>query len=63
MSENTTEDSTKFYNTTIRIGELDIKTLQGIFENESDFKPQSREDRLIIEVMRQVLNNEKTLIV
>jgi hypothetical protein len=63
MSENTTEDSTKFYNTTVRIGELDIKTLQGIFANESDFKPQSREDRLLIEIMRQVLNNEKILIV
>ena len=45
---------------TINIGDEDIKDLKEIFKNEVDFKPQVRQDMLIIEILRQVLNNPKT---
>jgi hypothetical protein len=48
---------------TIKIGDEDIKDLKEIFKNESDFKPQVRQDMLIVEILRQVLNNPKTEIV
>lgn len=41
----------------IQIGDSDIETLKSIFKNEPDFKPQSNEDRLIIALMRQILDN------
>jgi len=45
---------------TINIGDEDIKDLKEIFKNEADFKPQVRQDMLIVEILRQVLNNPKT---
>lgn len=45
---------------TIKIGDEDIKDLNEIFKNESDFKPQVRQDMLIVEILRQVVNNPKT---
>jgi hypothetical protein len=48
---------------TINIGDEDIKDLKEIFKNEVDFKPQVRQDMLIVEILRQVLNNPKTEIV
>ena len=44
---------------TIKVGDEDIKDLKEIFKNESDFKPQVRQDMLIIEILRQVINNPK----
>jgi hypothetical protein len=48
---------------TIKVGDEDIKDLKEIFKNEADFKPQVRQDMLIVEILRQVLNNPKTEIV
>lgn len=48
---------------TINIGDEDIKDLKEIFKNESDFKPQVRQDILIVEILRQVLNNPKIEVV
>jgi hypothetical protein len=48
---------------TIKIGDEDIKDLKEIFKNESDFKPQVRQDMLIVEILRQVLNNPKTEVI
>ena len=48
---------------TIKIGDEDIKDLKEIFKNESDFKPQVRQDMLIVEILRQVLNNPKIEVV
>jgi hypothetical protein len=48
---------------TIKVGDEDIKDLKEIFKNETDFKPQVRQDMLIVEILRQVLNNPKTEIV
>ena len=45
---------------TIKIGDQDLKDLSQIFEHESEFQPKSKEDRLIVEILRQVLNNPKT---
>lgn len=44
---------------TIKIGDKDLEDLSEIFKNEADFKPQAKQDYLIIEVLRQVLNNPK----
>jgi len=44
---------------TINIGDDDLKEIANIFKNEPDFKPQAKQDYLIIEVLRQVLNNPK----
>lgn len=44
---------------TINIGDDDLKEIADIFKNEPDFKPQVKQDYLIIEVLRQVLNNPK----
>ena len=45
---------------TINIGDRDLEDLSEIFKNEADFKPQAKQDLLIIEILRQVLNNPKT---
>ena len=45
---------------TIKIGDRDLEDLSEIFKNEADFKPQAKQDLLIIEILRQVLNNPKT---
>jgi hypothetical protein len=44
---------------TIKIGDKDIEVLKDIFKNEADFKPQAQQDLLIIEILKQVLNNSK----
>jgi len=44
---------------TIKIGDKDLEDLSEIFKNEADFKPQEKQDLLIIEILRQVLNNPK----
>lgn len=44
---------------TINIGDEDLKDIAEIFKNEPDFKPQARQDYLIIEILRQILNNPK----
>lgn len=49
-------------NVTIKISDEDIETLEKIFENEPSFNPMTKEDRLIVEIMRQVLNNPKIVI-
>ena len=50
-------------NVTIKIGDDDLEVLTDIFKNESDFKPQAQQDKLIIEILKQVLNNPKSAIV
>jgi len=44
---------------TIKIGSYDLETLEKIFTNEKDFKPKDPRDQLIIDIMRQVLDNPK----
>lgn len=44
---------------TIKIGDKDLEDLSEIFKNEANFKPQAKQDLLIIEILRQVLNNPK----
>jgi|TARA_B100000519_G_C14037283_1_gene340944 hypothetical protein len=44
---------------TIKIGDYDLETLEKIFSNEADFQPKDPRDELIIEIMRQVVNNPK----
>lgn len=43
----------------INIGDDDILDLQNIFKNESNFKPLTKEDKLIINILQQVINNPK----
>lgn len=45
---------------TIKIGDEDLKDIEEIFKNEPDFKPQARQDYLIIEILRQIKDNPKT---
>jgi hypothetical protein len=47
---------------TIRIGDDDLKVIDRIFENESAFDPRTQEDRVLIEVMKQVQKNPKVYI-
>jgi|TARA_R110000824_G_scaffold11384_2_gene49665 hypothetical protein len=44
---------------TIKVGDYDIEVIKKIFENESDFKPRDPRDEMIIEVMRQIVENPK----
>ncbi len=44
---------------TIKIGDYDVEVLEKIFTNEQDFKPRDPRDELIVEIMRQVLENPK----
>lgn len=44
---------------TIKIGDKDLEDLSEIFKNEANFQPQAKQDILIIEILRQVLNNPK----
>ena len=46
-------------NVTIKIGNDDLEVLKDIFKSEADFKPQSQQDMLIVEILKQVLNNPK----
>ena len=45
---------------TIKIGDKDLEVLKDIFKNEADFKSQAQQDLLIIEILKQVLNNPKS---
>jgi hypothetical protein len=45
----------------IKIGDYDIKKLNEIFENEKDFKPAAHEDQIIIDIMRQCINEENII--
>lgn len=45
---------------TINIGDSDLKDLEEIFQNEPDFRPQAKQDYLIIEILRQIIKNPKT---
>ena len=44
---------------TIKIGDYDFEVLEKIFENETDFKPTDPRDELIIEIIKQVVNNPR----
>jgi len=50
-------------NVTIKIGDDDLTDLANIFKNESSFKPMNKEDNLIIQILKQVLNNPKNDII
>jgi hypothetical protein len=50
-------------NVTVKIGDDDLNDLANIFKNESSFKPMTREDRLIIQILKQVLDNPKNEII
>ena len=44
---------------TIKIGDYDVEVLEKIFANESAFKPRDPRDELLVEIMRQVVENPK----
>jgi|TARA_B100000131_G_scaffold245112_1_gene237874 hypothetical protein len=44
---------------TIKIGDYDVEVLEKIFANETNFEPRDPRDELIVEIMRQVVNNPK----
>ena len=44
---------------TIKIGDYDVEVLEKIFANEDDFKPRDPRDELLVEIMRQVVENPK----
>ncbi len=50
-------------NVTIKIGDNDLEVVKDIFKSEADFKPQSQQDMLIVEILKQVLNNPKNEII
>jgi len=50
-------------NVTIKIGDDDLTDLTNIFKNEASFKPMTKEDHLIIHILKQVLNNPKNEII
>ncbi len=43
----------------IKVGDYDLELLQKIFNNESDFEPRDDRDILLIQLMKQVLENPK----
>jgi hypothetical protein len=43
----------------IKIGDHDIKELEKIFENESNFQPRCKEDYLIHNLLKQIVANPK----
>ena len=45
---------------TIQIGEDDIQVLEEIFKNESNFEPVVKQDRVIVAVLKEVLNKFKS---
>lgn len=47
----------------INIGDDDIIDLQNIFKNEANFKPLTKEDKLIVNILKQILDNPKKEIV
>jgi len=44
---------------TIKIGDYDVEVLKKIFANEESFKPRDPRDELLVEIMRQVVDNPK----
>ena len=44
---------------TIKVGDYDIETIKKIFENEKAFEPRDPRDELIVEILRQVVDNPK----
>lgn len=48
---------------TIRIGDSDLEMLGQIFKDEPNFQPQNAQDHLIVEILKQVLNNPKSEII
>jgi len=44
---------------TIKIGDYDVEVLKKIFANEENFKPRDPRDELLVEIMRQVVDNPK----
>ena len=45
----------------IKLGEYDIEKIKEIFENEDNFKPACQEDSIIIEVMRQCIDENNII--
>jgi len=45
----------------IKIGDYDIDKLQEIFEKESSFNPICSEDSIIIEIMRQCIDEDNII--
>ena len=45
----------------IKIGDYDIEKLNEIFENEKDFKPAAHEDQVIIDIMRQCIDENNII--
>ena len=41
----------------IEVGDDDVKDLKRIFSNENSFEPKAREDYLIINILKQVVQN------
>ncbi len=44
---------------TIQIGDKDIEVLEDIFKNESNFEPVVQQDRVIVAILKEVLNKSK----
>ena len=44
---------------TIQIGDDDIDVIDEIFKNEKDFDPKTKEDKIIVEILKQIQNNPK----
>ncbi len=60
--ESVSAEVDKLNHVTIKIGNKDILAIKEIFKNEADFAPQRYEDKLIIAILRQVMDNPKTVI-
>jgi len=46
----------------INVGDEDLRILETIFKNESNFQPKCNEDRIVEELLRQIVKNPKTKI-
>lgn len=43
----------------IIVGDYDVELLERIFENEAGFEPRDDRDKLLIQLMRQIIENPK----
>ena len=43
----------------ITVGDYDVELLKKIFENEAGFEPRDDRDKLLIQLMRQIIENPK----
>ena len=43
----------------IKVGDYDLELLQKIFNNEAEFEPRDDRDILLIQLMKQILENPK----